>query len=263
MTWASIVAAPPPPSPTKKSKFGVKTNPAIPPPLIPEIADSLLEVQDLSLDGPIEPEGFVDSHVSTHAENSNPTESREKTKPADVEIAIETGESCDENGTVEKTEEETLNEYLNPRGDKTIQWCIDHKDEILDLHSSVAWTKVFQKECDGCGRFFKHCMFSNSERRARLGYSNCRWCNIDKEVCNEAESFTIHHHLHCNRGGKKECGTHWGLNIVRPKKKVESIMQGNGLRDVESPNVVMRVDRGVSQKEKKRREKRAREMSGL
>ncbi|KAH7380805.1 hypothetical protein BKA64DRAFT_684956 [Cadophora sp. MPI-SDFR-AT-0126] len=223
-----------------------------------DVATATLEVQNLSVNDATEPEGFIDSNNSTFLEDFPTVEKIEK-----VKSEIEIGEGCTKGSMVEKTEDEGLNEYLNPKGDKTIQWCIDHKDEILDLHSSVAWTKVFQKECDGCGRFFKHCMFSLSERKAKYGYASCRWCNVDKEVSNEAGSFTIHHHLHCNRGGKKECGSHWDLNLVRPKKKVDSIMQGNGLGDVEGLKVVLMVDKGMSQKEKKWREKKAREMVGL
>ena len=40
-------------------------------------------------------------------------------------------------------------------------------------------------------------------------------------------------------------------------------MAGNGLGDVEGPKVVMRVDKGMSQKEKKRKDRKEREMVGL
>jgi len=49
---------------------------------------------------------------------------------------------------------------------------------------------------------------------------------------------------------------------VRPKKKVENIMAGNGLIDVKGPKIVMKVDKGMSQKEKSRG-RRERALVGL
>ena len=162
MTWASIVAAPPPPAKTSKVRLKFKPKSAIPSPSFPDVDNATFEVKNLSLDDVIEPEGFVDVSVSTWFEDSTPSDGAEQPKSEvgtddsgyikyftpindHEDTENENFEGCATSSKVKKTEAEALNEYLNPKGDKTIQWCIDHKDEILDLHSSVAWTKVFQK----------------------------------------------------------------------------------------------------------------------
>ena len=162
MTWASIVAAPPPPAKAAKVGLKVKTKSAIPSPSVPDVDKTTFELQNLSVNGNIEPEGFIDVNVSVQNKDSGPHKNVGENKievdgdesgysneftpiGATLDTEIENSEGCATSSKVEKTETGALNEYLNPKGDKTIQWCIDHKDETLGLHSSVAWTKVFQK----------------------------------------------------------------------------------------------------------------------
>jgi len=162
MTWASIVAAPPPPAKAAKVGLKVKTKSAIPSPSVPDVDKTTFELQNLSVNGNIEPEGFIDVNVSVQNKDSGLDKNVGENKievdgddsgyineftpsGATLDTEIENSEGCATSSKVEKTETGALNEYLNPKGDKTIQWCIDHKDGILDLHSSVAWTKVFQK----------------------------------------------------------------------------------------------------------------------
>lgn len=162
MTWASIVAAPPPPVKTPKVGLKVKPKSAIPSSSVHDVDKATFEVKTLSLDDVTEPEGFVDINIPAHVKDSSQvgilagTNTEVGTGDSrcikdftpindNQDTEIESYEGCARSSKVEKTEAEALNEYLNPKGDKTIQWCVDHKDEILDLHSSVAWTKVFQK----------------------------------------------------------------------------------------------------------------------
>lgn len=48
----------------------------------------------------------------------------------------------------ELTEEERLrkedHDFLNPKGSAAIEFCLDNRDAILDSHSSLVWTKVFE-----------------------------------------------------------------------------------------------------------------------
>lgn len=48
----------------------------------------------------------------------------------------------------ELTDEERLikeeHNFLNPKGSVAIKFCLDNREAILDSHSSLVWTKVFQ-----------------------------------------------------------------------------------------------------------------------
>ena len=45
---------------------------------------------------------------------------------------------------LEEQTDEGERDYRNPKGSAAIQFCLDNKDAILALHSSLAETKVFQ-----------------------------------------------------------------------------------------------------------------------
>lgn len=81
---------------------------------------------------------------------------------------------------------------------------------------------------------------------------------LENGIGNTINEFEIHGHIHCNRGGKKECGEHGLLSLVRlePKAKpVKPVMEGNGLADLASPDVPITFTKGgkkIGQKERKR-----------
>jgi hypothetical protein len=88
---------------------------------------------------------------------------------------------------------------------RRLVWVLQKKAEIQALHSSKEMTDVFVKECAYCYRWYKHCMFSNLQRRA--DNPMCRWCQADYDEAGPlAYEFQIHLHIHCNRPGKKICG---------------------------------------------------------
>ncbi|KAG4431477.1 hypothetical protein IFR05_013031 [Cadophora sp. M221] len=240
MTWASIAAAPRPVAKISAVKIEPKPKTAISAIPANDIEQAVLQIEDLSV------------------KYTNPIERSIKEK----EVATTRASEADNDwGSSSQNADE---EDLNPTGCKYIQFCIDNKDAILDLHSSVAFTQVFKKQCHSCERYFKHCMFSNRERKATSGYSYCRWCTFDRSCGDYNDQFSIHWHLHCNRGGKNECGTSWGLNLVRPKQKVKDIMEGNGLADVNAPEVRVKiVPKKMSQKEKRRLCQNATERAGF
>ncbi|KAH7323789.1 hypothetical protein BKA65DRAFT_555462 [Rhexocercosporidium sp. MPI-PUGE-AT-0058] len=240
MTWASIVADPRPVSAVSTVKIEPEPKTTISTTDANDVENAIVQIESLSV------------------EDSRSMESSMKEEGVNTDETSNVGHGWGSSAPFEDIEEN-----MNPTGNQYIQFCIDNKDAILDLHSSVVWTKVFELRCDSCERYFKHCMFSNKERKAFSGYSFCRWCQFDGSMGSNASEFSIHRHLHCNRGGKKECGSAWGLNLVRPKPEVEDIMEGNGLADVKAPEVVVKiVPKKMSQKEKRRLDKEAREMSG-
>lgn len=81
----------------------------------------------------------------------------------------------------------------------------------------------------------------------------------------EMDQFSIHTHIHCNRGGKKECGL-GTMSLIRPKPKVGAVMEGNGLADVAAPEVQVQVfpkGKKMSQKERKKLEREMRGHAGF
>ncbi|KAH6707588.1 hypothetical protein BKA61DRAFT_580097 [Leptodontidium sp. MPI-SDFR-AT-0119] len=160
------------------------------------------------------------------------------------------GRDIDWGNTIQEREEDTKTErdYRNPKGDRAIKFCLDNKKEILDLHSSMVWTKVFELQCDLCQRFYKHCMFSKAERKGDHGHT-----------------FSIHTHTHCNRPGKKECGI-GPMSLVRPNPNplVKKVVQEKGLKDLAAAQVVVKVvEKKMSQKERKKADWEARALAGF
>jgi hypothetical protein len=67
---------------------------------------------------------------------------------------------------------------------ENLQWCFENRVAIMALHSCEEQTPIFQlygtihyithlltklmtaRECIGCQRWYKHCMFSNRERKS-------------------------------------------------------------------------------------------------
>ncbi|KAH7408992.1 hypothetical protein BKA64DRAFT_773473 [Cadophora sp. MPI-SDFR-AT-0126] len=87
----------------------------------------------------------------------------------------------------------------------SLEWCMKRKEEILALQSSKRLTKVFALKCNYCNRYFKHCMFSKAERRIDNDNQACRWCQADGDEYYDRNQWEVHHHIHCNKPGKKVC----------------------------------------------------------
>lgn len=121
MTWASITAAPRPAAKVSAVKIEPKPTTAVPTAESNDIEQASLQIEALSV------------------EDTNKIESLIKKEDAGTVEASET-----DNGRGSSAQNEDVEEDLNPTGSKNIQFCIDNKDAILDLHSSVAFTKVFQ-----------------------------------------------------------------------------------------------------------------------
>ncbi|KAH9219450.1 hypothetical protein DL95DRAFT_485747 [Leptodontidium sp. 2 PMI_412] len=153
------------------------------------------------------------------------------------------GRDIDWGNTIQEREEDTKTErdYRNPKGDRAIKFCLDNKKEILDLHSSMVWTKVFELQCDLCQRFYKYCM-------------SIEW-----------DQFSIHTQIHCNRPGKKECGI-GPMSLVRPNPNplVKKVVQEKGLKNLAAAEVVVKVvEKKMSQKERKKVNWEARALAGF
>ncbi|KAG4427042.1 hypothetical protein IFR05_017475 [Cadophora sp. M221] len=218
----------------------------------------------------------IPTESSTHASLATDMENlaaRDEQPEAGHEWNIGARERDIDFGTNIQENEDTTTErdYRNPKGDPAIKFCLDNKKEILDLHSSIAWTKVFELECDLCERFYKHCMFSKAEQKGDHGYTACRWCQLDKGMSIEWDQFSIHTHIHCNRPGMMECGL-GSMSLVRPipilklnaNASGKKLNQEKGLRGLAAPEVVVRVvEKKMSQKERKRAQWEARAMGGV
>ncbi|KAL2063055.1 hypothetical protein VTL71DRAFT_6127 [Oculimacula yallundae] len=164
------------------------------------------------------------------------------------------------NGWGDSTHVPQVEEHLNPSGSMYIPFCLNNKDAILKLQSSEDCTVVFQLMCVCCKRFYKHCMFSNKEHKN--DYPSCLWCRFDPEVPSD---ISIHHHIHCNRGGKKECGLGNGLSLERPEPKVKAVQinKDQGFKDIREPDVLIKnAPKKLSQKEKKRLDREASDLAG-
>ncbi|KAF8856388.1 hypothetical protein BDZ45DRAFT_745434 [Acephala macrosclerotiorum] len=124
-------------------------------------------------------------------------------KPAEEKM-IEMATEETKGSSSQRVDREWLNLLEdNPR----VKWCFDNKEAILALHSSDKHTKVFEMYCDSCERYFKHCMFSKNERKGWSHSILCRWCQAEMGIGTDPQQFSIDLHVHCNRGGKKECGS--------------------------------------------------------
>ncbi|KAE8450848.1 hypothetical protein EG329_005761 [Mollisiaceae sp. DMI_Dod_QoI] len=148
-------------------------------------------------------------------------------------------------------------ENINPR----VKWCLDNKDAILALHSSKEHTPIFQVYCDGCDRFFKHCMFSKKERKGWSHSVFCRWCQAEIGIGTDPQQFEIDHHVHCNRGGKKECGSFPPRSLETPPNRRPT--KEAGIDDVAPPEVQFIIKKKMSQKERKALERQQRNEMGL
>ncbi|PVH83043.1 hypothetical protein DL98DRAFT_585767 [Cadophora sp. DSE1049] len=173
------------------------------------------------------------------------------------------GDQDDFGPRMEGYEPKGESDHRNPKGDPAIKFCLDHREEILALHSSLVETKVFQLKCDICRLWCKHCMFSKAERRGAHGYTACRWCQLNQGLSTEWDQFSIHTHIHCNRGGKKECGR-GTMTLTRPEPAVKPVKRGAGLAGIAGPDVVIKVvNKKMSQKERKKMDAEARARAGL
>ncbi|KAK0109502.1 hypothetical protein ONS95_002191 [Cadophora gregata] len=89
--------------------------------------------------------------------------------------------------------------------ESSFDWCMNKKEKILALQSSKRSTKIFALKCNYCNRYFKHCMFSKAERRIDNDNQACRWCQADGDEYYDRNQWEVHHHIHCNKPGKKAC----------------------------------------------------------
>jgi hypothetical protein len=114
---------------------------------------------------------------------------------------------------------ERVNKLATIKKISTIKWCNDNREAIEKLHSSSVETEIFNHQCSGCDKWFKHCMFSNSRIQNKL----CHWCNVnsdaeklmlmgekkgDEKKKDEKKmvDFNIHQHIHCNGLRENICG---------------------------------------------------------
>ena len=84
----------------------------------------------------------------------------------------------------------------------TLKWCNDNRDAIEKLHSSKTKTEVFNHQCRGCDKWFKHCMFLKPRNQNKL----CHWCRVGSDTMKIKDDFTIHQHIHCNGLKENICG---------------------------------------------------------
>ncbi|KUJ07913.1 uncharacterized protein LY89DRAFT_742674 [Mollisia scopiformis] len=145
----------------------------------------------------------------------------------------------------------------NPR----MKWCFDNQAAILKLHSSSTPTPVFRVWCDICRRYFKHCMFSKKERKGWGGSTSCRWCQADVGISTDNQQFEVDQHVHCNRGGKKECGTFPPQSLEVPPNR--RTVNESRIGEIAAPEVQFTIKKKMSQKERKARERKQREDMGI
>ncbi|KAG4416377.1 hypothetical protein IFR04_010486 [Cadophora malorum] len=71
----------------------------------------------------------------------------------------------------------------------SLDWCMKRKKEILELQSSKRFTKVFALAI----------IATDTSSTA------CRWCQADGDEFYDRNQWEVHHHIHCNKPGKKVC----------------------------------------------------------
>jgi hypothetical protein len=100
----------------------------------------------------------------------------------------------------------------------TVKWCNDNREAIEKLHSSITKTEIFNHQCSGCDKWFKHCMFIKPKNQNKL----CHWCGVNSDAENflkiekrkaekkknekKEDDFNIHLHIHCNGLRESVCG---------------------------------------------------------
>lgn len=90
----------------------------------------------------------------------------------------------------------------------------------------------------------------------------CRWCSIG-EPGEEKTQFEIHHHIHCNRSGKKDCSAisyPYSLQLPVARREIAEC----SVNELPSSAPAFTVKTKMSQSQKKKAAaKAAKENSGL
>lgn len=76
----------------------------------------------------------------------------------------------------------------------------------------------------------------------------------------DPQQFSIDLHIHCNRGGKKECGTFPYHSLEEPSNRRPA--KEKGVDDIPPPDVQYTVTKKMSQKERKTLARKEREEMG-
>ncbi|KAL5315631.1 hypothetical protein ACEPPN_016500 [Leptodophora sp. 'Broadleaf-Isolate-01'] len=223
MTWASITAAPRPAAKVSAVKIEPKPTTAVPTAESNDIEQASLQIEALSV------------------EDTNKIESLIKKEDAGTVEASET-----DNGRGSSAQNEDVEEDLNPTGSKNIQFCIDNKDAILDLHSSVAFTKVFQFAILANAISSIACLATASAKLPLATRTAVGARLNEASVLMTTNSQSI------------------GISTATVVQKVKDIMEGKGLADVNAPEATIKImPKKMSQKVKRGLDREAREMAGL
>lgn len=76
-----------------------------------------------------------------------------------------------------------------------------------------------------------NCTTDNSKQRM------CKWCQAECAHVSDEYSFDIHHHVHCNRPGKKICGTYPSLTLEPPPAPEKKFKKEASISDIAAPEV--------------------------